>query len=82
MQTPAAFGYLDLAQTAPLHKIAFDGIPCTRATIRDGSYPAARPIGVVTVGKPKKALRQFLNWVRADRTARRVIATRYIPIGG
>ena len=63
-----------------MHPIAFDGVPCTRATIRDGSYPAARPIGVVTVGKAKGALRRFLRWARTDHTARRVIATRYIPI--
>ena len=79
-QTPAALGYLDLALTALVHPIAFDGVPCTRATVRDGSYPASRPIGVVTVGKPKGALGRFLRWARTDRTARRVIAIRYVPI--
>jgi phosphate transport system substrate-binding protein len=79
-QTPAAFAYLDLAFTRPVHAIPYEGVPCTRATIRDGSYPATRPIGVVTAGKPKGALRRFLRWARTDRTARRVIATRYIPI--
>ena len=79
-RTPAAFSYLDLAFTRPVHPIAYEGVPCTRATIRDGSYPATRPIGVVTVGKPRGALRRFLRWARTDRTARRVIATRYIPV--
>jgi phosphate transport system substrate-binding protein len=78
--TPAAFGYVDLAQRRTVHPIAFDGIPCTRATVSDGSYPATRPIGVVTVGPPTGALRRFLLWARSARTARRVIATRYIPI--
>jgi phosphate transport system substrate-binding protein len=79
-RTPAAFGYLDLALTAPVHPLAFEGVPCARATIRNGSYPAARPIGVVTVGRPAGALRRFLRWARGDRTARRVIASRYIPV--
>jgi phosphate transport system substrate-binding protein len=79
-QTPAAFAYLDLAFTRPVHPIAYEGVPCTRATIRDGSYPAGRPIGVVTVGRPTGALRRFLRWARTSRTARRVIATRYVPI--
>ena len=79
-RTPAAFAYLDLAFTAPVHPIAYEGVACTRATIRDGSYPASRPIGVVTAGRPKPALRRFLRWARTDRTARRVIATRYIPV--
>jgi phosphate transport system substrate-binding protein len=78
-RTPAAFGYLDFAFARRLHAIAYEGVPCTRATIRDGSYPAARPIGVVTAGRPRPALRRFLRWARTDRTARRVIATRYVP---
>ena len=77
--TPAALGYLDFAFTGPVHPIAFEGVACTRQTIRDGTYPAARPIGVVTKGRPKGALRRFLRWARSDGTARRVIATRYVP---
>jgi phosphate transport system substrate-binding protein len=79
-RTPAAFAYLDLAFTRPVHPIPYEGVPCTRATIRDGSYPATRPIGIVTLGEPKGALGRFLRWARTDGTARRVIATRYVPI--
>jgi phosphate transport system substrate-binding protein len=78
-RTPAAFAYLDLAFTEPVHPIDYEGVPCARSTIRDGSYPAARPIGVVTVGPPRGAVRRFLRWARESRTARRVIATRYLP---
>jgi phosphate transport system substrate-binding protein len=78
-RTPAAFAYMDFAFTRPVHPIAYAGVPCTRASIRNGSYPAARPIGVATVGRPKGELRRFLRWARRDRTARRVISTRYIP---
>jgi phosphate transport system substrate-binding protein len=79
-RTPAAFAYLDLAFTRPVHPIPYEGVPCTRATIKNGSYPATRPIGVVTVGRPRGELRRFLRWARRDPTARRVIATRYIPV--
>jgi phosphate transport system substrate-binding protein len=78
-QDPAAFGYVDLALTGPLHVIAYEGVGCTRRTIRSGLYPARRPLGVVTRGRPRGALRRFLHWARTSRTARRVIATRYIP---
>jgi phosphate transport system substrate-binding protein len=77
---PAAFGYVDLALTAPLHVLAYEGVGCTRATIRNGSYPARRPLGLVTRGKPRGQLKRFLRWVRTSRTARRVIATRYVPL--
>ena len=78
-QTPAALGYVDLALTGPLHVLAFDGVGCTRATIRTGAYPGARPLGIVTRGRPRGALARFLRWTRTSRVARRVIATRYLP---
>ena len=77
---PAAFAYLDLAAAGTVHAIPYEGHPCTRATVRDGSYPARRPIGIVTRARPKKALRRFLAWTRTSRTARRVIAAHYIPV--
>jgi phosphate transport system substrate-binding protein len=79
-QSPAAFGYVDLALTGPLHVVAYEGVGCTRSTIRSGAYPARRPLGVVTRGRPRGALARFLRWARTSRTARRVIATRYLPL--
>jgi phosphate transport system substrate-binding protein len=78
-QTPAAFGYVDLALTGPLHALAVDGVGCTRATIASGAYPGARPLGIVTRGRPRGAMARFLRWTRTSRVARRVIATRYLP---
>jgi phosphate transport system substrate-binding protein len=80
-RTPAAFGYLDLVFTAPVHVIAYEGVGCTKATIRAGTYPARRPLGVVTRGRPHGELARFLHWVRTSAKARRVIATRYVPLG-
>jgi phosphate transport system substrate-binding protein len=78
-KTPGAFGYVDVALTGPLHVMAYEAIGCTRATIRAGTYPARRPLGVVTRGRPHGALARFLRWVKTSRKARRVIATRYVP---
>jgi phosphate transport system substrate-binding protein len=77
-QTPAAFGYADLALTAPVHRLTYQGVACTRRTIRHGTYPAQRPLGVVTRGRPRGALARFLHWAATSRTARRVIVSRYI----
>jgi len=79
--TPAALGYVDLAFAADLHVVPYEGIACTRATIRSGAYPARRPLGFVTRGAPRAATRRFLRWIARSRTARRVIATRYVPLG-
>jgi phosphate transport system substrate-binding protein len=78
-QTPGAFGYLDTAMTGPVHARRYEGVGCTRAAIRSGTYPATRPLGVVTRGRPRGALARFLRWARTSRQARRVIATRYLP---
>jgi phosphate transport system substrate-binding protein len=79
-QTPSAFGYVDLALAGPLHAVSYEGVGCTRAAIRSGAYPATRPLGVVTRGRPRGALARFLRWARTSRQGRRVIAARYLPV--
>jgi phosphate transport system substrate-binding protein len=78
--TPNAWGYVDLAFTAELHVVAYEGIPCTRATVSSGAYPARTEFGFVTRGRPKGRVARFIRWVRTSRKARRVIATRYVPV--
>jgi len=79
-ETPAALGYIDLAYTGDLHPVPYEGVPCTRATIRAGTYPARRPLSFVTDGRPRGEVRRFLRWIRRSKTARRVVATRYVPV--
>jgi phosphate transport system substrate-binding protein len=78
--TPAAFGYVDLAYAGELHAVPYEGVPCTRRTVRSAEYPARRPLGFVTRGRPRGAVAKFVRWIRRSRTARRVIATRYVPL--
>ena len=78
--TPAALGYVDLAYARELHSAPYEGIACTQATIRSGAYPARRPLGFVTRGRPRGETARFLRWIARSRTARRVIATRYVPL--
>jgi phosphate transport system substrate-binding protein len=79
-QTPAAIGFIDLAFTGGLHVVAYEGVGCTRRTIRDGTYPGRRPLGVVTRGKPRGELARFLRWARSSPKARQVIRTRYLTL--
>lgn len=80
-QTPAAWGFADLALTRPVHRVDYDGVACTRTTVRLGTYPAQRPLGVVTRGRPRGALARFLRWAAHSRTSRRVISSRYVELG-
>lgn len=76
--TPAAFGYVDLEFARRLHAVPYEGVPCTRATVKSGAYPARRTLGFVTRGRPRGELARFLAWIKRDATARRVIASRYV----
>lgn len=78
--SPAAWGYVDLAFTEDLHLVPYEGIPCTRETVASGAYPARTELGFVTRGGPKGRVARFIRWVRRSAKARRVIATRYVPV--
>jgi phosphate transport system substrate-binding protein len=79
--TPAAWGYVDVAFTSGLHVVPFEGVACSRATIASGAYTGRRDLSFVTPGAPSAAAARFIRWVRTSRVARRVIATRYVPLG-
>ena len=78
--TPGAWGYVDLAYTRGLHVVPFEGVPCSRATVADGRYPGRRDLALVTRGAPSRPAARFLRWMCTSRTARRVIATRYVRV--
>ena len=56
-QTPAALALVDQALVDPLHVAAYEGVGCTRTNIRNGTYPAVRPLGVVTRGRAARRAR-------------------------
>jgi phosphate transport system substrate-binding protein len=60
--TPNAWGYVDLAFSADLHVIPYEGIPCTRATVSSSAYPARTELGFVTRGVPKGRVARFIHW--------------------
>ena len=78
--TPNAWGYVDLAFAGDLHVVPFDGIPCTARRSPPRRTRPARELGFVTRGAPKGRVARFMRWVRSSRKARRVIATRYVPV--
>jgi ABC-type phosphate transport system substrate-binding protein len=78
--TQNAWGYVDLAFAGDLNVVAFEGIACTRQTVASQTYPARTELGFVTRGAPKGRVARFIRWVRSARKARRVIATRYVPV--
>ena len=78
--TPNAWGYVDLAFAGDLNVVAFEGVPCNRQTVASKAYPALTELGFATLGAPKGRVARFIRWVRTAKKARRVIATRYVPV--
>ena len=78
--TENAWGYVDLAFTAGLHTVPYEGVDCTRATVSARAYEARSELGFVTRGAPAGRVARFIRWVRRSRKARRVIASRYVPV--
>ena len=62
---PLALGYVGLGYLGPqLKALAVDGIPVSMATVRNGTYPLARPLYLITKGQPMGAVKRFLDFVR------------------
>ena len=62
-----------------LHAVPYEGIACSQATIVSGAYPARRPLGFVTRGRPRGELKRLPALGRdTTRRRKRVIATRYV----
>ncbi len=79
LATPSAWGYVDFAFTKGLHVVPYEGVPCSRATIASGAYPARSEIAFVTRGAPRGAAARFIRWTRTSALARRIIRLRYVP---
>lgn len=82
LSDPSAFGWIDLAYTRGLNVVRYEGIPCTRATVASGAYPARRGLNMVTRGQPTGAVARFIRWIHTSPLARRIVTTRYIPAQG
>ena len=53
-----------------IHMIAIDGVPATRATVANGTYPLLRPLYLVYNPDPAKvrpAIKAFVDWVQSPK---------------
>ncbi len=70
-----------LEKNLPLRALDVEGAAARSATVRNGSYPLARPLNLVTRSVPKGAARDFIEFVQSSR-AREVIAEYdFVPYG-
>lgn len=68
-------------QDKPLRALAIDGVAATSAAVRDGTYPLARQLNLVTRGVPKGAARAFIEFVQSPRVRAAIAEYDFVPYG-
>ena len=85
--TPCAIGYsgmgyrtddvkaLKVAATA-----SAEGVAPGVASVKDGSYPIARPLWIYTLGEPQGAVKDYLDWMQSPAGQQVVLDLGYVPV--
>jgi phosphate transport system substrate-binding protein len=70
---PRAIGYgsLGMADSAvregkPIRLLPLAGVPATPDNVHNGTYPFTRPLNLITRGKPRDLVREFLDFARSS----------------
>ncbi|MBD3264881.1 MAG: phosphate ABC transporter substrate-binding protein PstS family protein [Candidatus Omnitrophica bacterium] len=67
-RTPGAIGYVGLGYLSDaLKAVDINGVTPSKATVLSGEYSLSRPLFMYTDGKPKGAVKEFLDFVLSDR---------------
>lgn len=83
---PAGIGYggyaygVGIKHLAVSQAVGMPGIQPSESTVRDGSYPLARPLFWYTLSKPSEGASAFLAWVLSDAGQKVVKDVGYFPV--
>lgn len=80
-ETPNAIGYIGIAfMSKEMKAITVNGLTATEASVRDGSYPIARPLYMYTSGNPQGDVKQFIDFVLSPDGQKLVKEVGYVSI--
>ena len=71
-----------VAHRREIKTLAVDGVRPSPDAVADGSYPFAKDLAFVTVGKPAGAAKAFIDFVRSEAGAAAIRAGGGVPVGG
>jgi phosphate transport system substrate-binding protein len=79
---PNAIGFLSNYQAAlgGLNVVGYNGVACTLANARSGSYTGVARFYEVTKGRASGAAAKFIAWIDASKAARKIVSSQWIPI--
>jgi phosphate transport system substrate-binding protein len=86
-QNPNAIGYDGLGYVTPNQKtlkVAPDEagpfVPPAIETVKDGTYPIARPLYMYTAGEPTGSIKEYLDWIVSDDGQKIVADLGFVPL--
>ncbi|MGH8518254.1 MAG: phosphate ABC transporter substrate-binding protein [Panacagrimonas sp.] len=85
---PDAIGYVSVGSAGyaathgvPIKLLPLDGVPASRETVADGSFPLARPLVLVTKPRPGNPLvRPFLDFALSAEVNDLILALSFVPV--
>lgn len=85
--TPTAIGYSGMGYATPFvkrisvsKKKGQPGVAPSIASVRDHTYPIARPMFMYTPGKPAERVKKYIDWVVSPDGQKLVETTGYVPL--
>ncbi|MDE2439962.1 MAG: phosphate ABC transporter substrate-binding protein, partial [Betaproteobacteria bacterium] len=82
-----AIGYVSIgtaeyeeAQGSPIRQLPLDGVAASVANVRNGSFPLARPLNLVTTGKESALARRFIDYARSEAVHDLVTEQYFVPL--
>jgi len=80
-QTPGAIGYIGLGYlTDGIKALKVEGIKASEETVRDNTYPLARPLFMYTKGAPKGLAKSFIDFVESIAGQKIVKEAGFVPV--
>lgn len=84
---PGAIGYVSIgtaefeeSQGTPIHLLPMNGIAASVDNVRNGSFPLARPLNLVTRSEAAGLARRFIDFARSEAVHDLVTAQYFVPL--
>lgn len=84
---PGAIGYVSVGTAefeeshgTPIRQLPLNGVAATVANVRNGSFPLARPLNLVTRAEPVGLARRFIDFARSEAVHDLVDAQYFVPL--
>jgi len=80
-QTPGGIGYVGLGYISDKVKVLkVNGVTPSEQTVRNGSYPLARPLYMYTNGAPKGLAKSFIDFILSNEGQKIVRDNGFVPV--